>query len=259
MIQSLAFVIILLMSFSGVVSGGDYDRTADPLLNRIALGEGTSDAAAQQYGLASAYEITYAYGQYNPQGSKPLTEMTIQEAKQLQQQMLANQAGSELPSSAVGKYQLISKTLAEQQNKLGLSDDIKFDATTQDLFGLSLLEKRGYTDWIEGKISDHDFQKNIAKEWASVADPDTGKSYYGQDVGTSIAQIKDAMAQTKSLLNRTPKKGDHVSINSGFQSNTEGTIKDIGNGLICLQNMVDGKTHETCVGIESIRMLTWIN
>ena len=48
-------------------------------------------------------------------------------------------------------------------------------------------------------MSDHDFEKNLAKEWASV-NPDTGKSYYGgQNIGTTDAQIKEAMAQSKSL------------------------------------------------------------
>lgn len=204
-IQSVAFELLLVMLFSGVVSGGNYGSAAAPLLDRIALGEGTTDAAAQQHGLASAYDITYAYGLYNPKDSKPLTEMTIGEVKQLQQEMITNQikAGIVDPkkrSTAVGKYQLLSTTLQEQQEKLGLTDDAKFDAATQELFGLSLLEKRGYTDWIDGKITDHDFQKDLAKEWASVADPDTGMSYYGQQVGTTDAQIKEAMAQTKSLL-----------------------------------------------------------
>jgi len=198
-ILSLVFMILLVMLFSGVVSGIDNSAAAS-LLDRIALGEGTTDAAAQGHGLASAYEITYAYGEYVPEDSKPLTEMTIGEVKQLQHQMLSNQAGNKLQSSAVGKYQLIRATLVEQQKELGLSDDIKFDAATQELFGLSLLEKRGYREWTEGKISDYQFQKNLAKEWASVADPDTGKSHYGQGVGTTDAQIKEAMAQTKSLL-----------------------------------------------------------
>jgi hypothetical protein len=276
--RSLAFVVLLIMLFSGVVGGGDYDSAAVPLLERIALGEGTSDAAAQQHGLASAYDITYAYGQYNPQDSKPLTEMTIGEVKQLQQQMISNQANSNLPSSAVGKYQLVSATLAEEQNKLGLSDDTKFDAATQELFGLSLLEKRGYTDWIDGRITDHDFQKNLAKEWASVADPDTGASYYGQSVGTTDIQIKEAMAQTKSLLGisqetqevqeqvtstsdsglvRIPRIGDNVSINSGPSVNSEGTITDIGNGLICLHQVGTYGESDMCIGIDSIRRLSW--
>jgi len=170
-------------------------QTAAPLLDRIATGEGTTDAAAQEHDLTSAYDITYAYGEYNPKDSKPLTEMTIGKVKQLQDQMLAN--GAE--SSAVGKYQLLGTTLEGQQNTLGLSDDTIFDPTTQDLFGLSLLERRGYNEWLDGTMSDHDFQKNLAKEWASVADPDTGMSYYGQSVGTTDAQIKDVMAQIKNL------------------------------------------------------------
>ena len=50
-------------------------------MNQITDGEGTSDATAQEHGLASAYDITYAYGQYNPPDSKPLSEMTIAEVK----------------------------------------------------------------------------------------------------------------------------------------------------------------------------------
>jgi len=202
-IQSLVFMLLLTMLFPYVAGGIDvqqYDSAAATLLDRIAIGEGTTDAAAQEHGLASAYDITYAYGIYDPNDSKPLTEMTIGEVKQLQKQMLANQANSKLPSSAVGKYQLISTTLVEQQNTLGLSDNTPFDAATQELFGLSLLEKRGYEAWTEGKISDYQFQKNMAKEWASIADPDTGKSRYGQPVGTTDAQIKETMALAKSLL-----------------------------------------------------------
>jgi len=191
------------MLFPYVAGGIDvqqYDSAAAILLDRIAIGEGTTDAAAQEHGLASAYDITYAYGRYNPSGSKPLSEMTIGEVKQLQKQMLAKQANSKLPSSAVGKYQILSGTLVEQQKKLGLSDDTPFDAATQELFGLCLLEKRGYEAWTEGRISDYQFQKNMAQEWASVADPDTGESYHEQPVGTTDAQIKETMALAKSTL-----------------------------------------------------------
>ena len=194
-------IVLICLCIAGVTSTTFADsnsQAAATLLDRIVLGEGTSDAAAQEHGLASDYDITYAYGQYNPPDSKPLSEMTIGEVKQLQQQMIANQAGNKLKSSAVGKYQLIAETLEVQQKILGLPDDTKFDAATQELFGLSLLEKRGFSKWIDGTITDHDFQKNLAKEWASVADPDTGKSYYGQNVGTTDAQIKEAMAQTKT-------------------------------------------------------------
>ena len=79
-IRSLAFMLLLTMLFPYVAGGIDvqqYDSAAAILLDRIAIGEGTTDAAAQEHGLASAYDITYAYGRYNPSGSKPLSEMTI--------------------------------------------------------------------------------------------------------------------------------------------------------------------------------------
>ena len=62
---------------------------------------------------------------------------------------------------------------------------------------------------------------------------------------------------------RMPQIGDHVSIYSGyFTATLEGTITDIGNGLICIRE--SGKDWEgndiefnRCIGIESIRTLTW--
>ena len=56
---------------------------------------------------------------------------------------------------------------------------------------------------------------------------------------------------------RMPQVGDHVSINSGFDSSFSGTITDIGDGLICLQR--DVSEADTCVGIGSIRMLSWVD
>jgi hypothetical protein len=56
---------------------------------------------------------------------------------------------------------------------------------------------------------------------------------------------------------RMPQVGDHVSINSGFQSDSEGTITDIGNGLICLHQVGTYGEGDMCIGIGSIRMLTW--
>ena len=188
--------VLIILCLAGVTSTAFADsnispsQAAAPLLDRIALGEG------------SGYDTTYAYGQYNPENSKQLTDMTIGEVKTLQKQMLANQKNDGIPlgkqSSAVGKYQIIDTTLSGLEDTLGLSDNTPFDAATQDELGLALLNDCGFSKWIKGVMSDHDFQKNLAKKWASVADPDTGKSYYGQSVGTTNAQIKEAMAQTKT-------------------------------------------------------------
>ena len=176
--------------------------TWDTLLDRIALGEGTSDAAAQEYGFNSGYDVLYGY--HKPEdfdskfSGKSLTEMTLGEIWELQEKMGIK--------DAVGKYQILSETLFGTkkngyyglQDILGLSDDTIFDAATQERLAQALLERRGYSDWMDGRISDDQFQLNLAKEWASVADPTTDKSYYGQNVGATDAQIKEAMQQTKA-------------------------------------------------------------
>lgn len=57
---------------------------------------------------------------------------------------------------------------------------------------------------------------------------------------------------------RMPQVGDHVSINSGFSSSSEGTITDIADGLICLHQEGIYGEGDICIGIGSIKMLTWI-
>jgi|GEM_PF-1842395 len=94
----------------------------------------------------------------------------------------------------------------------------------------------------------------------------TGQSidYYSQYQVQLDNELHNALdsAQKKSIwATRTPQIGDHVSIYSGYYSATfEGTITDIGNGLICIRE--SGKDWEgndiefnRCIGIESIRTL----
>jgi hypothetical protein len=183
------------------------DTIAKNLLDKIASGEGTTDAIARRNGYDNAYEITYAYGKYTPEyvGSKkinPITKLTIGEIKQVQQLMIQKQKSLNLSlvSSAMGKYQIISKTLLEAQNKLKISNDTPFSEQVQDQIGIYLLKIRGFDRWIEGKITDDQFQENLSKEWASIASPKTGKSYYNQPVGTTDSSIKLALNTAKKDL-----------------------------------------------------------
>jgi len=181
------------------VSGAmDYvtgDTGVKGLLSRIAEGEGTSDTAAKKHGLASGYDVTLGYGKY-AKGSKPLSQMTIAEVKQLQSDMLKGGASS----TAVGKYQFISKTLAGLQKKLRVGEQDIFSAELQDKFGKELLKQRGLGQYKSGKISSKKFQDNLASEWASIATSETGKSRYGQATGTSSDQIQAAIGGVKDGL-----------------------------------------------------------
>ena len=178
------------------------EKNAKKLLDQISEGEGTTNKkATQEKGDAvTAYDITFGYGKYTPtkllsgKNVQPLSNLTIGEIKEVQLFMLKNGSSS----TAVGKYQFIRGTLNELVNALGLPDNTIFSSDTQDKLAMQkLILNRGYDKWLNGKMSDNDFQKGLSKEWASIANPDTGKSYYHQHVGTSDDQIKSIMNSIK--------------------------------------------------------------
>ena len=192
---------------------------ARPLLDRIALGEGgTYDEINSFYDVYMSKPAVAGASLGSPLQSKPLTDMTIGEVEQLQQQMHDN---PQIESTAVGKYQILIGTLPDLVNrygeKYGLSSDTKFDATTQDKLGKALLDDCGYSAWIKGTETDEAFQKNIAGKWTSVEYDSTGKSHNKrngdicgpddhvgpnptdcQPVGTTSEELKVAMGQIKS-------------------------------------------------------------
>src|SRR5574343_99720 len=120
--------------------------------------------------------------------------MTVGEVKQLQKQIL-NHPENKLNSSAVGKYQIVGKTLRGLQKKLGFKDSDKFDTALQDRLGTELLNQRGLGKFKSGKMSASEFQNSLAQEWASVAST-SGKAL--QHTGTTSEQIQAAMAAAKN-------------------------------------------------------------
>jgi len=165
------------------------------LVRQIAEGEGTSESQAQKRGFNSGYDVPYGYGKYG-KPDRPLTEMTVAEVRDFQRKQIAatrgKVPGTKQGTGAVGKYQVVFGTLKDMQKQLGFKDTDKFSVELQDRIGLALLNKRGYQDYKDGKITKQEFQKNLAREWASIADPDTGKSYYGQATGTSLEELEAA-------------------------------------------------------------------
>lgn len=161
------------------------------LLEQISRGEGTSDEKAKANGYASGYDVTLGYGAFNKPTNKPLSEMTLGEVKSMQREMLRNPA-NKFNSSAAGKYQIVMTTLLGLQKEMNLRDDEVYSAALQDKMGEALLNRRGLAKFKEGKISAHQFQKNLTPEWTSIADPDTGRGHQG--TGSSDAQMKKAIA-----------------------------------------------------------------
>ena len=162
------------------------------LLDRISMGEGTSDATAQKHGYASGYDVPLAFGKYGGAAgtTKPLSQMTIGEVKALQSQILNNPSNN-MNSSAVGKYQIVGKTLRGLQNKMGFKDTDVFSPELQDKMATELLKGRGLDSYLAGKMGDDQFQGGLANEWASIQRP--GMSTALQHTGTTTSQIREAM------------------------------------------------------------------
>lgn len=112
-----------------------------------------------------------------------ITDMTIREILSLQNTMQK----LNFQSTAVGKYQIIKDTLwgLVQSGNIPLTS--KFDSVMQDKLAETLLMKRGYQSFAEGKLDAHKFADNLAMEWASLPFSN-GKSYY-QGVGSNKSLV----------------------------------------------------------------------
>lgn len=126
---------------------------------------------------------------------KAPTEMTIGEIREWQRKAI--RAGSK--SVAIGGYQFISKTFDGVVRDMNLSDDTIFSADVQDNMGMHLLNRRGYSKWIAGQITDSQFGDNLAMEWASLprfTGPKRGASHYARDGLNKVQTGIDVVQQT---------------------------------------------------------------
>ncbi|VVD29156.1 glycoside hydrolase family 104 protein [Paraburkholderia dioscoreae] len=144
----------------------------------IAKGEGDYDSVNR--GAKHGYQS----------GKENLEQMTVA-------QVMAAQKDGKF--NAAGRYQLIGTTLADAVKSMGLKGNEKFDRGIQDrIFEQYLVnnKRRAIGDYISGKSNDLvAAMKAASREWASVADPSTGRSHYA-GVGNNRASIStEAMSR----------------------------------------------------------------
>jgi muramidase (phage lysozyme) len=140
--------------------------------------------------------------------SADLTNMTIDQVQKLQSTMKAQGYAS----TAVGKYQMIASTLAEQAKKAGLdTSKTKFDQKTQDLLAQQLVNQAGV-----GKVDTATAMKNLAGTWASLPKDMSGRGAYdGYNTNKSNINPQDLVAALSgpsggykpSLANANPSTG----------------------------------------------------
>lgn len=150
------------------------------------------------------YEVIYKHKQHTL--AKPLTRMTLDEVVAAQAKWSKNYG-----SSAAGAPQFIRATLRGLMAELGLRGSQIFDPDLQDRLAYHLLKRRGYEDFVTGKISMVAFAKNLACEWASLPVLTTtkgqsrtverGQSYYaGDGLNKALVSPEKVEAILKAVL-----------------------------------------------------------
>jgi len=137
-------------------TGGDKKA----ILDLIGKGESGGNYNALVYGKKGS----------NVPGQADLTNMTIAQVQEYQKGMIARGHAS----TAVGKYQFIANTLAEQVKKAGLDPNTtKFDQQTQDLLASQMIDQAGF-----GKKDQATVMRNLAGTWASLPKDMSGRGRY---------------------------------------------------------------------------------
>ncbi|MGN6773168.1 MAG: hypothetical protein ACTHJQ_25465 [Rhizobiaceae bacterium] len=140
---------------------------------------------------------------------KPLTSMTLGEVIDAQKAWSKNNG-----SSAAGRYQFMRATLIDLSKAMNLSGSLIFDASLQDELGYELLKRRGYADYMAGKIDRTEFGKRLAQEWASfpVLAPcqgahrtvQRGETYYAGDKLNKALVAPEKVEQVLLTVRKAP-------------------------------------------------------
>lgn len=150
--------------------------------------------------LIAQAESSDNYNAYFGHGGKPavsFTDMSIAQVLQWQAEYVRQ--GN--PSNAVGRYQIISTTLAGLVRQLHLDTNQKFDPHMQDTLAMTLLERRGANEYVNKELTRDQFAANLAKEWAAlprIIGDNPSSSFYASDglnkSRVSIDAVRHAIA-----------------------------------------------------------------
>ncbi len=169
----------------------------------------------------ASYDVIFGNNQHKL--PRPITSMTLDEVE-------AAQSGwsSRFGSSAAGGYQFMKntldapRTLRDIEGEMGLTGQERFTPDLQDRMAYHLLKRRGYHEFIAGKISRSEFGKRLAQEWASLpvlADMKgatqkvrRGQSYYaGDGLNKALVRPETVEAVLKRVLEAARAAGGEAA------------------------------------------------
>ena len=169
----------------------------------------------------ASYDVIY--GQNQNKLPKPITSMTVGEFVDAQADFTKR-----FKSSASGGYQFMRKTLQDLARELRLSGKQMFDPDLQDRLGYHLLKRRGYEEYMVGKITMTEFAMRLAMEWASFPvlavtkgqhqQLKRGQSYYDGDALNKALVKPEAI---EAVLRKAKAAGNDLPASASEKSEVE--------------------------------------
>ena len=172
-------------------------------------------------------------------GTADLTNMTIADVQKLQGTMIA----SGRASTAVGKYQMIRDTLAEQVKKAGLDPNTtKFDQQTQDLLASQLVSQAGL-----GRNDPATVMKRLAGTFASLPQDMSGRGRYdGFNTNRANINPNELMAAIQSA----PRD----SVSSALQGVNPSAVRNETAGTVTATAVSNARTSNDLTVIQIAKM-----
>ena len=171
--------------------------------------------ASKESGGAGGYAAVYGVGA-NPD----ILNMTVAEVMQYQDELIAD--GQK--SSAMGRYQFIKNTLSEEAAAAGVDINKEvFSPHFQDALILHRLRRiRGLDKFMSGEMDKNQFGEELAKEFASMPQPSTGKSRYAGVAGNKALTTNEEVGNVLDNL-RPENRSQNGAISGGKSSSASGT------------------------------------
>ena len=192
------------------------ENTTQRMLDRIAEGEGATQADLDKFQGkgTSAYDMVLGYGKFG-KPSKPISNMTLVELEVYMKELIKNSKGKikgkaakNKGSSAVGKYQVVYKSLfgssgsaanPEKKSwaaKLGYTEDTIYSPELQEEIGRFALQEAGFDNWMKNEKSENNMWQDLAGKWASISGND-----YEQHIATNKKDLEPFLMEIRDMLN----------------------------------------------------------
>lgn len=181
---------VKLMKFAFLLSllffwGGSAEATKNPMSSHNGVVDGPFLKLMGAVEGPNGYDEITRSTRLRP--DRPLTEMTIGQVIAFQRRVRASGAAS----SAMGRYQFTYRTLSYLVSRLGIDENLPFDAITQDALARIEMRRCGFYEPI---TDDKRLANCLAAVWAAlplVSGPNAGRSRFHGVAGNRALVTKE--------------------------------------------------------------------